>query len=122
MKVTKKQLDAIKSFEKDYIDRRYKPQWNVVKFSSTSYEHQRTVFDVCWWLYKNNIPFATETVFTSGYNPDIICPTHIKPVIEVRYSEKDKNTIEKFSRIPEELHNKIIFVDANKTFDEKDLL
>ena len=76
------------------------------------------VYEICWWLYQNNIPFATETTFKSGYNPDIICPSHIKPIIEIRWSETEKKTLEKFSRIPEELHKQIIYVEAGQEFNE----
>lgn len=80
------------------------------------------VNEVCWWLYTNNIPFATEVVFKSGYNPDIICPTHVRPIIEIRHSERDKQTLEKFNRIPDDLADQIIYVDTNKEFEEKMIL
>ena len=80
------------------------------------------IYEICWWLYKNNIPYSTNAEFKFRYRPDILCPTHVKPIIEVRYSETKKQTIEKFSRIPEELINDIIYVDANQEFQEKLIL
>lgn len=105
-------------FMREYADPSFRVSWNTIKLSGTSKEHQDMVYNICWYLYKNNIPFATEVRFSSGYRPDIVCPTHIKPIIEVRHSEEDKQTNEKFQRIPEVLHNKIIYVEAEEAFYE----
>ena len=74
--------------------------------------HRRMIFEICNWLYKNNVPFATSVTFKSGYKPDIICPTHIKPVIEVRATETEFQTIAKMDKIPAMLQNEIIYVSV----------
>lgn len=103
---------ALNDFVREYGKVGFSPKWNWVKFQPVSDEHQQMVFNICWYLYKEGIPFATEFHMKSGYNPDIICPTHIVPIIEVRHSETEKKTLSKFTRIPEELQNKIIYVDS----------
>lgn len=119
-----KQKDLVKVsyFTRKYSDPSFPVRWGTVNFSGTSKEHQDMVYEICWWLHKNDIPFATEVRFESGYRPDIICPTHIKPIIEVRHSEEDKQTMSKFARIPEELQQQIIYVEAGQPFNEKLIL
>lgn len=81
------------------------------------------VYEICWWLYKNGIPFVTEPILKSGYNPDIMTPIGMpKKVIEVRCSETDKLTKAKEVRIPDELIDEIIYVDAGQKFTEKLIL
>lgn len=121
--MNQKTLKVLNEFKQKYLSLSYRVDWKPqVKFSGTSKDHQRMVFDICWWLYQNNIPFMTEAVFKSGYNPDIICPTHVRPIIEVRHSEGDKQTLSKFKRIPDELQDKIIYVDAGEDFVEELIL
>lgn len=109
-------------FTREYASPSFRVDWDKVKFTGTSKEHQDMVYEICWWLYKNNIPFATEVRFKTGYRPDIIAPTHVKPIIEVRHSEDEEKTRSKFGNIPVDLHNKIIYVDASEEFDEKLIL
>ena len=106
----------INDFVRQHVDKGQVIHWNSLKFTGTSKEHQDMVYNICWYLYQHDIPFATEVSFKSKYNPDIICPTWIKPIIEVRHSENDKRTLEKFVRIPNELSNQIIYVDSTKAF------
>lgn len=121
MQFTAKQMKVINSFKKNYLKTGQMVCWNYVKYSKTSKTHQDRVNDICWWLYSNGIPFATETEFRTGYNPDIICPT-INKIIEVRYSEREKETRKKEVLIPEELKEWVVLNDSKKPFDYKDLL
>jgi hypothetical protein len=109
----------INDFVRRYVDRSQVIHWNTIKLKGTSKTHQDMVYNVCWWLYKNGITFSTEVKFRTGYTPDIVCPTYVKPLIEIRYSESDERTAEKYERIPAELIDQIIYVDANKPFTEK---
>ena len=75
------------------------------------------IYEICWWLYENKIPFITEARFNTGYRPDIIVPDGLpRRIIEVRHSEGSRQSVEKFSRTPEELLNDIIYVEAGQKF------
>lgn len=121
-KKMKKQAKRRNDFAREYFDPMRVTHWNRIKPTGTSYEHYMMVSKVCWWLYKNGIDFCTEAKFKTGYEPDIVCPNHIRPIIEVRFSETDKETMSKFVRIPDELQNQIIYVDADKEFEEELIL
>lgn len=119
--ITKKQYEVLNSFKRTYLKPGQLVNWNYVKFSKTSKSHQDLVNEICWWLYSNGIPFATETEFKSGCNPDIICPT-IQKIIEVRHSEKLEDSNRKIYKLPEELRNQVIYFDTKETFDYKKIL
>ena len=52
--------------------------------------------------------------------PDIVCPTHVKPMIEVLSSETMKMFTDlKLDKYPEELHGAFIFVDTKEVFKEE---
>lgn len=121
MKFNKKQIEVLNTFKRTYLKTGQLVCWNYTKYSKTTKEHQDRVNDICWWLYSNGIPFATEVEFREGANPDIICPT-IHKIYEVRHSEKDTNSVEKLSRLPNELHSWVVYNDTNKEFNYKDLL
>lgn len=109
-------------FAKKYL-KPGKYQWNVVKIKKTDgYPHNRMVFDICEYLLKEGIEFTTQAEFKTGYIPDIVCPNHIKPIIEVRNTETEERTNAKKIRIPKELQDKIIYVDATIPFDKKLIL
>jgi len=112
----------LNDFSREYIDKRYRVDWNTVKLDTgNSVSHEMMKARVCYSLQKQGIPFACEVRFKTGYVPDIICPTHIKKIIEVRYSETDKLTSKKVVRIPESLINEIIYVNAKDNFEERDI-
>lgn len=114
-----KQQRKINDFSRQYLDKSVVLHWNRIKPTGTSYDHFLRVCRICWYLHTHNIPYCTESKFVSGYEPDIICPTYIKPIIEVRHSETDKKTQEKIKRIPEELHDEIIYVGTDGEFKEE---
>lgn len=121
MKLTKQQGTIVNKFKKDYLKSGQLVCWGYTKYSKTTKEHQDRVNDICWWLYSNGIPFATEVEFRKGANPDIICPT-IRKIYEVRHSEKEFDSMNKLSILPEELHEWVVYSDTNKAFNYKDLL
>ena len=114
--------EAVNDFGRAYFTHKRVIHWNTVKFTGTDRKHQDMIYEICYWLYEQGIPFATEAEFTTGYRPDIVCPTHIIPIIEVRNTETDKRTTEKFGRIPDELVGEIIYVDADQEFSEELIL
>ena len=123
-KLSIKEKQCINEFVNKYLDKNFRIDWNVIKLSrSDSYEHNKMVSDICLWLFHNNIPFTTQCRFNTQYRPDIMCPIrHIKRIIEVRHTETDKRSFEKFTRIPEELQNEIIYVDAKQIFKQELIL
>ncbi|MDP2692198.1 MAG: hypothetical protein Q8O88_01000 [bacterium] len=125
MKLITKQRNIIREFETRYLDNQYKIDWNTIKLSrADGYKHNQMVANICVWLCHSNIPFATQCRFRkTSYRPDIICPLGIpKPIIEVRNTETEKRSKAKQIRIPAELHNSIIYVDANQPFKEEMIL
>ena len=124
MKLGSSDQKTINDFMRSYVDRSYKNPINCVRLNSEHTDaHRRMIFEVCNSLLKQAIPFYTEVRLKCGCIPDIVCPTHIRPFIEVLSSE----TIEMFrdlklAKYPKEFTEKsFIFVDANKNFEE-DLL
>jgi len=91
---------------------------NTVRLNSEhTDEHRRAIFECCNALLAEGIPFWTEVRMKCGCIPDIVCPTHVKPMIEVLSSE----TMEMFrdlklDKYPEELQGAFIFVDAKAVF------
>lgn len=113
----------LNEFKNKYLDLSYRTDWNKINLSGTSKKHQDMVYEICWWLYSNKIPFITEAKFKSKYKPDILVPYGLpKKIIEVRKSEKEKQTLSKLKRIPKELHNQIIYVEANQEFKSELIL
>lgn len=107
------QQRKINEFSNNYLDYSYRRDWNSINISAAdSYDHNRMVFEICYWLLKNKIPFLTQARFKTGHRPDIITPTHIKPIIEVRNTEKEKNSLNKLKLVPIELQKEIIYVDC----------
>ncbi len=121
MKLSRNQSIIVNSFKKNYLKTGQLICWNYAKYSKTSKEHQDRVNDICWWLYSNGIPFATEVDFKTGANPDIICPT-IHKIYEVRHSEKEETSKKKLLKLPEELRDWVVYNDTDKEFNYKDLL
>lgn len=124
MKLTTKEKKRIGDFQKKYLDKSYKIDWNTIKLSKADGEaHNIMVANVCIWCIHNDIPFVTQCRFITGYRPDILCPIRMpKYIVEVRNTETEKESNAKLVRIPAELQNSIIYIDANKPFIEKMLL
>jgi desulfoferrodoxin (superoxide reductase-like protein) len=133
MKVAPKQQAMINEFVREYVDRSYKTPMNAVRLNVDHTDaHRRTIFEVCNALLQEKIPFFTEVRLKCGTIPDIVCPTHVVPFIEVLSSE----TIEMFedlklAKYPSEFQlrytgsgklKSFIFVDAQEEFSKEDLL
>tara|TARA_B100001778_G_C18458301_1_gene569965 strand:- start:58 stop:459 length:402 start_codon:yes stop_codon:yes gene_type:complete len=133
MKVAPKDQATINEFMREYVDRSYKTPMNAVRLNVDHTDaHRRTIFEVCNALLQEKIPFFTEVRLKCGTIPDIVCPTHVVPFIEVLSSE----TIEMFedlklAKYPSEFQlrytgsgklKSFIFVDAQQEFSKEDLL
>lgn len=118
------QRKQFNDFVRDYVDINYRHDINRVRIiSSDSYEHNLMIFEICYWLKKQGIPFMTQVRFKTGYRPDIVIPVgHIKQIIEVRHTEDWKKTESKLKLIPKELKEEIIYVKAQQNFNEKLIL
>jgi len=90
--------------------------------------HRRTIFEVCNALLSHNIPFFTEVRLKCGTIPDIVCPTHVVPFIEVLSSETPEMFEDlKLDKYPEEFRERynsgklksFILIDAAKTFSQE---
>jgi hypothetical protein len=81
------------------------------------------IFEVCNALIAENIPFWTEVRLKCGCIPDIVCPTNVKPIIEVLSSETEKDFYEKkHHKYPQELQrSSIVLVSAHKEFQIKEI-
>jgi len=98
-KYSRETIEDINAFKKRYADSSYRIDWDTVKYEEgNSVAHEMMKARICLELLKLGKPFATEVRFDSGYRPDIICPTHVKQIIEVRYSETDVETKDKIKR------------------------
>ncbi len=88
MKLTPSDQKTVNEFMRKYADRAYRTPMNAVRLSAEhTDEHRRAIFEVCNMLLQEGIPFYTEVRLTCGCIPDIVCPTHIAPFIEVFSSE-----------------------------------
>jgi len=118
MKLESHEQKVVNDFFRSYVDRMYKNPMNTVRLNSEhTDEHRRAIFECCNALLAEGIPFWTEVRMKCGCIPDIVCPTHVKPMIEVLSSE----TMEMFRdlklhKYPEELQGAFIFVDAKADF------
>jgi len=121
MKLSSKDQETVNEFFRDYVDSQFKTVMNAVRLSAEhTDEHRRSIFDCCNALIKESVPFWTEVRLTCGCIPDIVCPTHIKPMIEVLCSETPQMFEElKLYKYPTELQTGFIFVDAKTPFEEK---
>ena len=113
----------LNDFKQQYLDLHYRTDWNIIHLTGTSKEHQDMIYEICWWLHENNIPFLTEARFKSGYRPDVCVPFGLpKQIIEVRCSETERESVAKFKRIPSSLEKEILYVDAKQKFKSELIL
>ena len=105
-------------------DPMFKPDWNKIKLSKgNTVEHNMRVATVCIELLHMGIPFATEARLKCGTRPDIICPTHVQPIIEVLWSEtKDDFLSKKADKYPHGLQGKWILHDAALEWERRLIL
>ena len=115
MKINKKEQKKINDFTRKYVDRSQKINWNCIKVQQKNgLQHHLSVSLICYWLAKTGTPFATEVKLKTGHIVDILCPTHIKPIIEYRETETPKKFENKISKYSPELKNEVIEIDKNK--------
>ena len=114
-----KQQRIINDWWREYADPMFKPDWNKIKLSkANTREHNLRVCEICITLLEFGIPFATEVRLNCGARPDIIAPTHVKPIIEVLWSETNEDFLtKKAPKYPEELHGRWILHNAEWDYD-----
>lgn len=119
MKTDRTTQAAINEWWRLYGDSMFKPDWNKIKLSvANTYEHNLRVCEVCITLLEMRIPFATEVRLKCGARPDIIAPTHVKPIIEVLWSETTEDFLtKKAPKYPEALQGGWILHDAELDYD-----
>jgi len=126
MKITSAEQKEVNDFFRSYVDNvRYKNPMNSIRLNvDHTDEHRRMIFEVCNALIGERIPFWTEVRLKCGCIPDIVCPTNVKPVIEVLSSETVEDFYQKkHHKYPPELqNNSIILVDAKKKFEIKEIM
>ena len=129
MKLSATDQTTINDFMRNYVDKSFTAPMNAVRLSADHTDaHRRTIFEVCNTLLSHNIPFFTEVRLKCGTIPDIVCPTHIVPFIEVLSSETQEMFEDlKLHKYPEEFSGRyssgrlksFIMIDAQKTFLEE---
>ena len=125
MKLTSVEQKEVNDFFREYVNRAYKNPMNSVRLNvDHTDEHRRMIFEICNALIAEKIPFWTEVRLKCGCIPDIVCPTNVKPVIEVLSSETVEDFYQKkHHKYPPELqNNSIILVDAKKKFEIKEIM
>jgi hypothetical protein len=129
MKLDSHEQAMVNDFMRDYVDRSFKTPMNAVRLNVDHTDaHRRTIFEVCNALLSHNIPFFTEVRLKCGTIPDIVCPTHVVPFIEVLSSETPEMFEDlKLDKYPEEFRERynsgklksFILIDAAKTFSQE---
>ena len=131
MKLSPADQKTVNDFMRNYVDRSYKTPMNAVRLSAEHTDaHRVAIFNVCNILLKEGIPFYTEVRLSCGCIPDIVCPTHISPFIEVLSSETMQMFEDlKLHKYPEEFQKRstsgklksFIFIRAEKDIQKEDL-
>ena len=108
MKLDSHEQAMVNDFMRDYVDRSFKTPMNAVRLNVDHTDaHRRTIFEVCNALLSHNIPFFTEVRLKCGTIPDIVCPTHVVPFIEVLSSETPEMFEDlKLDKYPEEFRER----------------
>jgi len=126
MKIDEGDQKTINGFFRNYVDNGYKNPMNSVRLNKDHTDaHRRTIFEVCNSLLSLGIPFWTEVRLTCGCIPDVVCPTHVKPFIEILSSETEDDFVNfKLHRYPSDLRSRksFILVDAKIPFETHSIL
>ena len=78
----------INNFKRKYLDPNMRNEVNVIKHDpNTTPEHRRIVNDICEWAMTNKLSFYTRAYTQWGEIVDIVIPSLVRPLIEVRHSE-----------------------------------
>jgi len=88
---------------------------NVLRWSSNeTNEHIQRKLDICKYFKKNNIEFMTEAVFHNGLRCDILVCDEER-IVEILNTESEESILRKKKVYP----LPVVFIDANKEFDER---
>ncbi len=119
-----KQDKRINDFIRDYAEVGFKRELGTIKLPENNksnrdlLSHNLKLCEVCCHLKKLGIPFITEFKMKGGLRPDIVCPTHVKKIIEILHTETMESFREKkLPKYPEELKNEFIFIKTLEKFD-----
>ena len=114
-----KTQQKVNDWWREHGDKMFAADWNKIKLSSANTrEHNLRVCEICITLLEMGIPFATEVRLNSGVRPDIIAPTHIRPIIEVLWSETKEDFLKKKAdKYHPDLVGKWILHDAKQEYD-----
>jgi len=105
-----------RNFINSYFDKYHKVDEGVIKLSKADGNiHNILVCGICVKLLsEENTIFITQARL-KGCRPDVIFFRGNQVfIVEVRDSETDKKSIEKLEKLPEELREFVIYIDANK--------
>ena len=122
MKVNAATQATINDFFREHVDESYRTVMNAIRLSvEHTDEHRRAIFEVCNCLLKHNLPFWTEVRLKNGSIPDVVCPTHIRPFVEVLCTETPKmfNETKLVRYEPQFTSSDFIFVDAKVPFNDE---
>ena len=119
MKLPSKVQKQVNDWWRIHGDTSYKPDWGKIKLSvANTREHNLRVCEICITLLEMGLPFATEARLKTGVRPDIVAPTHVKPIIEVLWSETNEDFLSNTSdKYPSDLIGKWILHDAKQEYD-----
>ena len=114
MKYDDEQQALINDFKRQYADIHHKIQWGVKTFEmKNGVLHDDAVHRVCHALHLKGLAFATEVRLKCGNVADVVCPAHVKPIIEVMSTESDNGMARKILRLPLELQKGVIVLKAD---------
>lgn len=116
-----KQRKILNDWARAYADPMFKVDWGKIKLSkANTKEHNLRVCEICCTLIEHEIPFATEVRLKCGARPDIICPTHVQPIIEVLHSETKEDFAKlKADKYPSQLRGKWILHLTSEEYNEE---
>lgn len=119
MKLPNKVQKEVNDWWRIHGDTSYKPDWGKIKLSvANTREHNLRVCEICITLLEMGLPFATEARLKTGVRPDIVAPTHVKPIIEVLWSETNEDFLSnKSDKYHSDLIGKWILHDAKQEYD-----
>ncbi len=119
MKLPNKVQKEVNDWWRIHGDTSYKPDWGKIKLSvANTREHNLRVCEICISLLEMGLPFATEARLKTGVRPDIVAPTHVKPIIEVLWSETNEDFLSnKSDKYHSDLIGKWILHDAKQEYD-----
>ena len=120
-----KKFDALKYFVDNFVDRNYRIDLGKIKISRADrYEHNIRVCEICCKLIEEkNTNFICQPRLKRRYGngrPDIVFNIgNVIYLVEVRYTETDKRSKDKLDKLPEELRDYIVYIDAKKPLEEE---